>query len=306
MTIKALEIVDYGETFETHKSRILRRLTHVLIPNSHDGEAYQELMQYPDAAELFAAWILTLQVASRRCRDRGLLVKDNGKAHDPRSLAARTHGRAAWFEKLIPVALKLGWLRWRNVEEEEEKTAIRRRSGANAALTRRSPGADPALTRRSPGANPATIKTIKTKKTDSLSVCLSGGGALPDGEGPPLAPSENPATPPPLEAILAFAQADGIPEAAALAFDRHFGEIGWVDPQGRPLRSWKARLRYWATDWRRRANGEGRKPPPKPKKPATTTPSAPPKPLGEVLAEDPKAREILKAEVAKMRQKLER
>lgn len=104
-----MRIKNWLELYENAQSRKLKRLSWVPVPNEHDGENYSELMERDDASEIFTAWILMLQIASRSKR-RGSLVRDDGTPHTPRSLALKSRGRAEWFEKAIPVLLKMGWI----------------------------------------------------------------------------------------------------------------------------------------------------------------------------------------------------
>lgn len=95
--------------YENAQSRKVHHLSWVPVPNKHDGETYSELMARDDAHEIFTAWILMLQVASRsQCR--GSLLRDNGTTHTPESLSVKTRGKVEWFKKAIPYLLQVGWL----------------------------------------------------------------------------------------------------------------------------------------------------------------------------------------------------
>lgn len=91
-------IRDWDKHYENNRSRTVDRLAWVLVPNKHDGEGYGTIMIQPDAAELFAAWVLILQVSSK-CQSRGRLVTDDGRPMTPEILAVKTRGRVEWFKR---------------------------------------------------------------------------------------------------------------------------------------------------------------------------------------------------------------
>lgn len=68
----------------------------VSVPNHHDGENFSILMQQEKGAEIFSAWILMLQVASK-CTPRGTLIRGDGTPHTDRSLSAKCRCPVTWF-----------------------------------------------------------------------------------------------------------------------------------------------------------------------------------------------------------------
>lgn len=99
--MKLYRIRNWNDLFENNRSRTVTDLTWVKIPNRHDGENYTQLVSNSRGAEIFAAWVLILQVASR-CQPRGTLLRGNKKPHDPLSLSQKTRAPKVWFE----IALK--------------------------------------------------------------------------------------------------------------------------------------------------------------------------------------------------------
>lgn len=97
----------------------MKDLAWVPIPNRHDGESYARIMIRPDACEIFTAWILMLQVASR-CHPRGTLLRNDGKPHDPETLSIKTRGQVSWFQKAIPILIEMSWIE--QVTEENKQT----------------------------------------------------------------------------------------------------------------------------------------------------------------------------------------
>lgn len=104
-------ITNWNNLYENSRSRQIKDIDWVPVPNRHDGEGFALVMMGKDAAEIYAAWHLILQVASR-CHPRGTLVRDDGTALTPRSLAVKTRGKEAWFEKAFAFLSdpEIGWL----------------------------------------------------------------------------------------------------------------------------------------------------------------------------------------------------
>jgi len=100
MTLKLYRIHNWSTHFENNRSRTVERLSWVAIPNRHDGENYSALITHPDAAEMFAAWVLLVQVASK-CQPRGSLLRGDGKPHNAASLSMKTRAPEEWFEKCL-------------------------------------------------------------------------------------------------------------------------------------------------------------------------------------------------------------
>jgi hypothetical protein len=104
------KIIDWDRHFENNRSRTVENLRWVCVPNKHDGEGFSTIMEQENAAELFAAWVLILQVASK-CQVRGSLVRDDGTPLTARSLASKTRGNVSWFtEALNFFTTKVKWM----------------------------------------------------------------------------------------------------------------------------------------------------------------------------------------------------
>lgn len=81
-------IKNWDELYEKAQTRKCKEMKWVAVPNKLDGAGYAAVAAHPRNCELFTAWILILEVASKM-PTRGLLFKD-GKPVGPRELAART------------------------------------------------------------------------------------------------------------------------------------------------------------------------------------------------------------------------
>lgn len=96
--MKLYLIRDWDAQFENNRSRTVKELAWVAIPNRHDGENYTAVITSKDGAEIFSAWVLMVQVASR-CQSRGTLLRGNGTPHDSASLSVKTRAPKSWFDK---------------------------------------------------------------------------------------------------------------------------------------------------------------------------------------------------------------
>ena len=103
------QIIDWNKHYENNRSRQVERLQWVSLPNRHDGEGYSIIMADERAAEVFTAWILLIQVASK-CNPRGSLVRDDGTPMSLRAISLKTRGDLKWFEYAIPKLLEVGWI----------------------------------------------------------------------------------------------------------------------------------------------------------------------------------------------------
>lgn len=131
-------IKDWDKHFENNRTRELKRLDWVPIPNKQDGDGYTELMDHPNCAAHLGAWYAIVEVASK-CEPRGTLVraipqegavipqegaqgilgsKITGKPHTPQSLARMSRIPATIFEEVIPRLVSIGWLEVCEIPQE--------------------------------------------------------------------------------------------------------------------------------------------------------------------------------------------
>ena len=102
-------ISGWDELFENCASRKLKVLAWVPMPNSHDSVAYSRLMNRKDGPEIFAAWILLVQLASK-CAERGVLKSSDGRPYDAEEIAVKTRAPEKIFVKALPHLCSLGWI----------------------------------------------------------------------------------------------------------------------------------------------------------------------------------------------------
>lgn len=116
-------ITGWADHFENNRTRELKHMDWVPLPNKHDGDGYTELVSHPDGAAHFGAWVAIVQVASK-CRPRGTLVRtipqegaglsqegaQGLRPHDPASLSRITRIPVEVFAAAIPRLVAIGWL----------------------------------------------------------------------------------------------------------------------------------------------------------------------------------------------------
>lgn len=176
------QIAHWDEHFETSETRKLKSLSWVPTPDKHDGLGFRRLAAEKDACELFGAWNLILQIASRgRPGSRGRLARD-GVGLSAADLALMT----GFPERIFTRALEFfshprqGWLvvvpaGTRNAEPESKNNV--------------SPGTPAAA----PGAPAASPGTPAARPVEGMEGRESRGG-----ESPPVPAQPRPPRPQPL------------------------------------------------------------------------------------------------------------
>ncbi len=157
------QIRNWSELYETHRTRPLKSLDWVPVPNNLANDGYIELVDHEEGPGHFAVWIVLLQIASR-CEVRGVLTRTDGRPHDAGSLSRMSR----LPKELIASALKrlcmLTWMEQIDPSKLPPKTVApdqRGESGADSAHPARTSGggsAEPSAEgRRTSGANDAEI-----------------------------------------------------------------------------------------------------------------------------------------------------
>ena len=106
----AYRIKNWDKDYEKAQTRKVNRAYWVAVPNKHDGRGYRRVARHARNTELFAAWILIVQVASKM-PVRGLLVDGDGPL-DSQDLADKTGFPSKIFDLAFVVLVepKIGWL----------------------------------------------------------------------------------------------------------------------------------------------------------------------------------------------------
>lgn len=92
-------IRDWNLNYEVAQSRRCPRLTWVAIPNKHDGKGFRRTARQPNQCQLFAAFVLMVQVASK-CSPRGCLCDADGPM-DALDLADKTGFPSEAFQQAM-------------------------------------------------------------------------------------------------------------------------------------------------------------------------------------------------------------
>ncbi len=102
-------IRDWDKHFENNRTRLLKHLDWVPMPNKQDGDGYTELVDHPDGPAHYGAWCAIVQVASK-CHPRGTLLRDGSTPHTPQSLARKSRLPAGILQAAITRLLSIGWI----------------------------------------------------------------------------------------------------------------------------------------------------------------------------------------------------
>lgn len=209
----------WSDLYENNRSRSVRTLEWVPIPNKHDGEKYSRLIARKDGAQIFAAWILILQVASR-CQPRGSLVRVDGSPYDSEALSIKTRAPQAWFELALGYLAEIGWLDKEVIEQSE------------FALACQATDSQPTVHRQ----------------TTALKGREGNEGKGSTGLRPTV--SEKPT----LDLWIEYGKRfePGWPKSDAEGAFDHYQANGWTQGRGKKIKDWQAALRTCVKNWKDR------------------------------------------------------
>jgi len=115
-----LRIKDWSFHFENNRTRELKKLDWVPVPNKMDGDGYTELVDHEDGAAHLGAWTAIVEIASK-CEPRGVLRRAGRNPapacgdvfcvpHDAASLSRLSRLSEKVFVDAIPRLIAIGWL----------------------------------------------------------------------------------------------------------------------------------------------------------------------------------------------------
>ena len=112
-------IAQWHSRFENNRTRELKRLDWVPIPNQLDGDAYTLIMAHEHGAAIYGAWIACVKVASR-CDPRGTLLREGGKPHDSATLSRITRVPEPIVQEMLQLLSSpdVGWLEVKHLQRE--------------------------------------------------------------------------------------------------------------------------------------------------------------------------------------------
>jgi hypothetical protein len=103
-------VKDWDKHFENSESRKIKSLTWLPVKNKHDGKGYRRVVAHPKSIQVFCAWNLMIQVASKM-PVRGVLRDEDGPITTS-DLSFKTGYPEHIFEEAFKVLSdnKVGWL----------------------------------------------------------------------------------------------------------------------------------------------------------------------------------------------------
>jgi len=120
-----LRIKNWDLHYENNKTRILKNMSWVPFPNSHDSDGFTEIMEEKDGVSIFGAWVLIVQIASK-CGPRGTLVRSSGEEHNHITLSRMSRCPISTMKRALEITQKVGW-----IEEIDENGVIRHLSATS-------------------------------------------------------------------------------------------------------------------------------------------------------------------------------
>lgn len=116
--MRLYRIRNWGSLYENNRTRELKKLDWVPIPNKQDGDGYTALMEHRDGTAILGAFIACVQIASK-CEPRGVLVRDGQKPHSASSLARMSRVPEALMQRALDILSgdEVGWLVYQEVTD---------------------------------------------------------------------------------------------------------------------------------------------------------------------------------------------
>ena len=108
-----IRVVDWIKHFENNRTKELKHLDWVPIPNRMDGDGYTQLVDHENGGAHLGAWLAIVEIASRtgdHHTQRGVLLRSDGTPHTPQSLARISRLPASLFEEAIARLLEIRWI----------------------------------------------------------------------------------------------------------------------------------------------------------------------------------------------------
>jgi len=114
---QVLRIHNWAKLYENNRTRELKVMGWVPIPNKLDGDGYTLIMSLEDGPSIYGTWIACVNLASR-CDPRGTLLRSNGEPHTIGSIARITRINEKCVERMIQItSQELNWLILDEIEQ---------------------------------------------------------------------------------------------------------------------------------------------------------------------------------------------
>ncbi len=218
--MKVYRIKDWDIHYENNRTKEMKEMRWVPIPNSHDGDGYCQMVDGPRGGAVLGAWLACVQTAST-CRPRGTLLRKGFQAHTPASLAAKTRLPKADFEEMLKRAV-LPSVQWIEVIEISELTG--EVDGVPQA---------PAEIPHPPAVSSIPFHSIPFSSEEG-------------GEGGRVSATH---IPPEVEWVIQHGVTIMLPEDQCRQFHDHYTANGWKVGKV-AMRNWKSAMQNWLRNFR--------------------------------------------------------
>lgn len=126
-----LRIRDWSQRYENNRSREVQKTAWVPIPNDLDTDGYTTIVDHVDGPGHYGCWVALVLVASKS-RQRGCLIRDNGRPHTAESLARQIRFPVSLVEGAITRFIQeIGWLE--DIPDVPQATATPSQQGATSS-----------------------------------------------------------------------------------------------------------------------------------------------------------------------------
>jgi hypothetical protein len=115
-TNKIYEITNWNQHFEKAQTRSKPVAKHswVAMPNKHEGLGFKKIMRDDRGLEIFAVWVLMVQIASK-AKPRGRLADEDGEPYSFDDIALKSCCKTEAVEYAIPFLIALKWVTHRSI-----------------------------------------------------------------------------------------------------------------------------------------------------------------------------------------------
>lgn len=129
--MKLYSIRDWSTIYENNRTRELKEMHWIPVPNNHHSDGYTQLITEKNGLELLGSWLIILQLASR-CGNpaggcgmvapcRGVLKRGNGMPHDAKTIARNTRADEAAIQRALDYfSTELDWLIVNDLDESPQ------------------------------------------------------------------------------------------------------------------------------------------------------------------------------------------
>lgn len=135
--MKIYRIRNWNGLFENNRTRELKTLDWVPIPNKQDGDGYTLVLAHKNGPSIYGAWIAVVQIASR-CEIRGTLMRDCEKPHDSVSLSRMSRFPERVVQEMLDLlsSREVNWLEANDLQEIPHNPAVECENPAPSCASR--------------------------------------------------------------------------------------------------------------------------------------------------------------------------